>query len=79
MNIYISQSINIRYINIGSVSNSSMLQIGTAGSVTPASYLFNTGRFTGPAPSANGQTIITEGSESTPAGKEFLVPLQSPT
>ncbi|MBO8177981.1 spore germination protein GerPB [Aeribacillus pallidus] len=50
MNIYVTQTINIHSIKIGSVSNSSVFQIGTSGIIKPASYLYNTGGFIKPAP-----------------------------
>ncbi|WNS76820.1 spore germination protein GerPB [Bacillus sp. DTU_2020_1000418_1_SI_GHA_SEK_038] len=50
MNFYINQSIQINFIKIGGITNSSVLQIGSAGIIKPASYLSNTGGFTGPAP-----------------------------
>ncbi|WP_018662415.1 spore germination protein GerPB [Heyndrickxia acidiproducens] len=52
MNIYVQQSIQIRMIKIGGISNSSVFQIGTSGIIKPASYLYNTGNFTEPAPTA---------------------------
>ncbi|WP_043933109.1 spore germination protein GerPB [Bacillus sp. EB01] len=52
MNIYIQQSIHIQSIRIGGISNSSVFQIGSSGIIKPASYLSNTGGFTGPAPKA---------------------------
>ncbi|WP_248346646.1 spore germination protein GerPB [Cytobacillus firmus] len=52
MNFYIQQSININFIKIGGISNSSVMQIGSAGIIKPASYLYNTGGFTEPAPEA---------------------------
>lgn len=52
MNYYINQSIHINLLKIGGVTNSSVLQIGSAGIIKPASYLFNTGGFTEPAPPA---------------------------
>jgi spore germination protein PB len=51
MNFYIQQSIQINYIKIGSITNSSVLQIGSAGIIKPASHLYNTGGFTQKAPS----------------------------
>jgi spore germination protein PB len=68
MNFYINQSINIHFLKIGSVSNSSVLQIGSAGMIKSLSNLYNTGGFTEPAPPAS--SIPIEG----PA-----VPLQPPT
>ena len=50
MNYYIQQSIQINMIKIGGISNSSVLQIGSAGIIKPSSYLYNTGGFTEPAP-----------------------------
>lgn len=50
MNFYINQSICIQTLRVGSVSNSSVLQIGSAGLIKPASHLYNTGEFTEPAP-----------------------------
>ncbi|WP_053365523.1 spore germination protein GerPB [Bacillus sp. FJAT-27245] len=52
MNFYIQQTIQINFIKIGGISNSSVFQIGSAGIIKPASYLANTGGFTGPAPIA---------------------------
>ncbi|WP_281887991.1 spore germination protein GerPB [Paenibacillus sp. YYML68] len=46
----VHQHIVIHQMKIGSISNSSVLQIGTAGSVRALSNLYNTGGFTGPAP-----------------------------
>ncbi|HLO12989.1 MAG TPA: spore germination protein GerPB [Pseudoneobacillus sp.] len=50
MNFYIQQSIQINLIKIGSITNSSVLQIGSAGVIRPSSNLFNTGGFIKPAP-----------------------------
>ncbi|MFD2443145.1 spore germination protein GerPB [Bacillus sp. CGMCC 1.16607] len=52
MNFYIQQTIQINFIKIGSLSNSSVFQIGSAGIIKPASYLYNTGGFIKPAPKA---------------------------
>ncbi|WP_374724169.1 spore germination protein GerPB [Calidifontibacillus erzurumensis] len=52
MNFYVNQSIIIHYIKIGGISNSSVFQIGSAGIIKPHSHLYNTGGFTGPAPTA---------------------------
>jgi spore germination protein PB len=68
MNFYIQQSIQINFIKIGSVNNSSVLQIGSAGIIKPASYLYNTGGFTGPAPEAGvTQTVSAASSLEGPA------------
>jgi spore germination protein PB len=71
-NYYIKQSININLIRIEGISNASVLQIGSAGVIKPASYLYNTGAFTAPAPEA-----LQPGSEPFAPGP--LVPLHSPT
>lgn len=52
MNFYIQQSIHINLIKIGSLTNSSVLQIGSAGVIRPTAHLFNTGGFIKPAPEA---------------------------
>jgi spore germination protein PB len=70
MNFYIQQTIQIHSIKIGGLTNSSVLQIGSAGIIKPASFLYNTGGFTEPAPQA-----------STPGGTEIetpAVPLTTP-
>ncbi|MEH7108238.1 MULTISPECIES: spore germination protein GerPB [Bacillaceae] len=78
MNFYIQQSIHINFIKIGGVTNSSILQIGSAGIIKSSAFLYNTGGFTKPAPATikPGEITITAqpGSESlAPA-----VPLQAP-
>ncbi|OLS36496.1 spore germination protein GerPB [Bacillus sp. MRMR6] len=70
MNFYIQQSIQINFIKIGSIANSSVLQIGSSGIIKPASYLYNTGGFTEPAPAA-----VQTGDTSHGA---LAVPLQAP-
>jgi len=67
MNFYINQSISIHFLKVGSVSNSSVLQIGSAGMIKSLSNLYNTGSFTEPAP---------EGSSPIEGP---VVPLQPPT
>nr|WP_309098845.1 spore germination protein GerPB [Fredinandcohnia onubensis] len=70
MNFYINQSICIHTLRVGSVSNSSVLQIGSAGLIKPSSHLYNTGEFTEPAPEI--------GSQTSPIEKP-VVPLAAPT
>lgn len=70
MNFFIQQSINIRFIKIDGIANSSVLQIGSAGIIKPASYLYNTGGFTEPAPEPQKPGELLE----TPS-----VPLAPPT
>ncbi|GGD65468.1 spore germination protein GerPB [Paenibacillus nasutitermitis] len=50
MNWTVHQTITIHQLRVDSVTNSSVLQIGAAGSVRSLSQLYNTGGFTGPAP-----------------------------
>jgi len=49
INVY--QNISIHQIRIGSIGNSSVFQIGSAGIIKPLSNIYNTGGFTGPIPS----------------------------
>ncbi|MDQ6596502.1 spore gernimation protein [Bacillus salipaludis] len=77
MNFYIQQSIQINFIKIGGITNSSVLQIGSAGIIKPAAYLYNTGGFTGPAPQAIKPGEVLQ----TPQSSQILapaVPLQAP-
>lgn len=67
MNFYIQQSIHINIIKIGSVTNSSVLQIGSAGVIKPTSHLFNTGGFIKPAPQASKPTTKVSNSSKAPA------------
>lgn len=69
MNFYINQSISINYLRVGSLNNSSVLQIGSAGIIKPLSTLCNTGGFTEAAPEAQSPGGVSEGS---------LVPLTPP-
>lgn len=62
----IHQQITINMIKIGSMSNSSILQIGTAGTIQSRAELANSGKFTSPAP-----VPITQGKTTT-------VPLVNP-
>jgi spore germination protein PB len=77
MNFYIQQSIQIHFIKIGGITNSSVLQIGSAGIIKPSAHLYNTGGFTKPAPAGikPGGQIVGEiqGELLAPA-----VPLQAP-
>jgi spore germination protein PB len=74
MNFYIQQSIHIHFIKVGGITNASVLQIGSAGIVKPAAYLYNTGGFTTAAPQA-----LKPGTMPTPSLLEApAVPLQAP-
>jgi spore germination protein PB len=50
MNLFVNQSIVIHNLRVDGISNSSVLQIGSAGVIKPLSNLYNTGGFTEPAP-----------------------------
>lgn len=52
MNLKVNQNIVIHQLKIGGMSNSSVLQVGSAGVIRTVSNLYNTGEFTGPAPEA---------------------------
>lgn len=75
MNFYINQSICINYLRVEAVSNSSVLQIGSAGIIKPLSNLYNTGGFTQPAPQIESEALTGVLSET----EESIVPLTSPT
>ncbi|WP_339293109.1 spore germination protein GerPB [Paenibacillus sp. FSL W8-0187] len=68
MNLTVHQCINIQQLRVGAVTNSSVLQIGTAGEIRALSNIYNTGGFTGPAPEFEPQN-----SSNNP-----LVPLPAP-
>jgi len=73
MNLYVQQSITIQFLKVNSVTNSSVLQIGSAGIIKPATHLYNTGGFTGVAPQIQTPIPITAGYQQTAP----LVPLTS--
>lgn len=75
MNFYIHQTIQIQYLRVGGVSNSSVLQIGSAGMIKPLSNLYNTGGFTKPAPLPKKQAGVVEELPVTPP----FFPLQPPS
>ncbi|MFH5185105.1 spore germination protein GerPB [Paenibacillus sp. TAB 01] len=52
MNFFINQNIVIHTFKVEAISNSSVLQIGSAGIIKPLSQLYNTGGFKEPAPTA---------------------------
>lgn len=62
MNFYIQQSIVIHNLKIGSLSNSSVLQIGSSGIIKPSSHLYNTGGFVEPAPETEKPGQVTSGT-----------------
>ncbi|MBT2215368.1 spore germination protein GerPB [Virgibacillus dakarensis] len=59
MNITIHQSIHINIIKIGSITNSSVLQIGSTGSIQSQADIHNTGGYTEPAAEAEAVRNIT--------------------
>ncbi|WP_226037695.1 spore germination protein GerPB [Aquibacillus saliphilus] len=69
MNLTVHQSICIRMIKVGSVSNSSIFQIGSAGNIQALAELYNTG----------GYTELAEEAEPEGTIAEPLVPLAPPT
>ncbi|MDQ0232249.1 spore germination protein GerPB [Metabacillus malikii] len=74
MNFYINQSININYLRVDAVNNSSVFQIGSAGIIKPLSNLYNTGGFTESAPEIGSQSPTGVLEETG----TFSVPLTSP-
>ena len=66
MNFYINQNIVIHNLKVDGITNSSVLQIGSAGMIKALSNLYNTGGFVGPAP------------EAVPETRPPLVPLTPP-
>jgi spore germination protein PB len=69
MSIIIHQSISIYLIKIGAITNSSVLQIGSTGSIQAQSDIYNTGGYKEPDKAAEKEAAI-EKTEVTP-----LVPL----
>lgn len=81
MILNVTQTIVIHVLRVNSVTNSSILQVGSAGMIKGLSNNFNTGCFTGPAPEAKpsgaGSGAGASSAFST-AGSTFpLVPLPS--
>ncbi|OLO29035.1 spore gernimation protein KA [Alkalihalophilus pseudofirmus] len=54
MNFFINQNIVIHTLRVDGITNSSVLQIGSAGMIKGISNLYNTGGFTEPAPEIEG-------------------------
>ncbi|MGI8314475.1 spore germination protein GerPB [Halobacillus mangrovi] len=73
MNITVHQSICIHVLRIGSVANSSVVQIGSSGVIQAKADLYNTGGFLKPAELAQ----PVEGTVTFPGEAEVspLVPL----
>lgn len=77
MNIYVQQSISIQLIKINGITNSSVLQIGSAGIIKSVSNLYNTGGFTQPAPLIDKPGTIIGAQQRAPYIPS--VPLAAPT
>ena len=79
MNFFIHQNIVIHTLKIDGISNSAVLQVGTAGMIKPVSNLYDSGGFTQSAPSL----IDIEGTEGLTqpdtAAMPPLVPLVGPS
>ncbi|MCY7916571.1 spore germination protein GerPB [Bacillus vallismortis] len=75
MNFYVNQTIQINYLRLESISNSSILQIGSAGSIKSLSNLYNTGSYAEPAPEV---TALGQPVELQEPDTGALVPLQPP-
>ncbi|MFD2639419.1 spore germination protein GerPB [Piscibacillus salipiscarius] len=60
MGLTIHQQIYIQFLKVGSITNSSVLQVGSSGSIQAVANAYNTGEFTGPAEEAE-----PEGESST--------------
>jgi len=58
MNFHINQNITIHNLRIEGITNSSVLQIGSAGSINSLSNLYNTGGFTEPAEEIEGSPFL---------------------
>jgi len=69
MHLTVHQSIMIQMLKIGSISNASVLQIGSAGSIQSSADLYNTGKF----------QELAEEAETQPAIETRLVPLTPPS
>ncbi|MGG1635775.1 spore germination protein GerPB [Paenibacillus sp. FSL K6-3182] len=67
MSLTIHQQITIHQLRVDSISNSSVLQVGSAGSIRSLSQLYNSGGFTEPAPELSSDNPLS------------FVPLPNPT
>ncbi|UNK20912.1 spore germination protein GerPB [Paenibacillus sp. N3/727] len=69
MNLSVYQSITVQQLRIGTVTNSSVLQIGTSGTIKALSHVYNTGSLENSA--------AQNGLE--PEKRPPMVPLPEPT
>ncbi|MFC0190267.1 spore germination protein GerPB [Fictibacillus aquaticus] len=58
MNLFVSQNIVIHQLKVEGISNSSVLQVGSAGMITPVSNLYNSGGFLEKAPPIIPPTLV---------------------
>lgn len=67
VNLYVQQSIIIHNLRVGSITTSSVFQIGSAGTIKALSKFSNTGGFTEPARplQAKGQIITIASSDDS--------------
>lgn len=75
MNFFIQQDICIHSLRIDGLTNSSVLQIGSAGVIKPISNLYNTGGFTKPAAPLTPPGVVSQPGVAQP----ILVPLAAPS
>lgn len=75
MNFYINQTIQIQTLKVDGISNSSVLQIGSAGKIQALSNLYNTGGFEQPAP----EIVQPAGAAGPPPLPTSVIPLAPPT
>lgn len=59
MSLTVHQQITIHQLRVDNVTNSSVLQVGAAGSIRSLSQLYNTGGFTEPAPQLGGDNPLS--------------------
>lgn len=71
MNLSVYQCITVQQLRIGSVSNSSVLQIGTSGTIKALSHVYNTNRAES---AAEGNELEAEQEKTKP-----MVPLPEPS
>ncbi|WP_445486607.1 spore germination protein GerPB [Niallia sp. 03133] len=79
MNYFIQQSITINTIKIGGITNSSVFQVGSAGIIKPASYLYNSGGFSQAAPNPLAETAPGADLADQSLIYSPSVPLQAPS
>jgi spore germination protein PB len=76
MNFFIQQDIRINTLRISGITNSSVLQIGSAGIIKPVSNLYNTGGYTQNVPDMEAPRPQRQHLFQPP--HPVLVPLPSP-